>query len=82
VKEVLTEDEWRRLKGAYEDFTANVGATLGALFVRTSFVLTLAEAFAPDRVRELREALEYALQDTEDLFTSFDRKLNSLRPAR
>ena len=81
--EVLTEDEWKRLKGLYEDFVLDVGQSVDALFVRAGAALDAAERLAPAQVRILHglaEALALATRDIDDRFAAFERKLNEFRP--
>lgn len=85
MKELLTEDEWERLKGAYEDFASDVGRSLDALLLRTLSLAQRAAELAPGAVRELREALEalsFATIDIDDRFAAFERKLSDFRPRR
>jgi hypothetical protein len=78
----VDENEWRKLKEAYTDFAKDAGTALGAVLFRARFVLSVAQELAPERVRGLREALEYAAQDADDLFAAFGRKLDGFRPSR
>ena len=81
--EVLTENEWQSLKEAYADFEADVGASLGTIWVRAVLLGYLAEGTpeGPLRAggRSLGEAVRYAFQDIEDRFTSFERRLTQFR---
>ena len=76
----MDSNEWERLKGAYEDFAADVARAVDALLVRAGVVLDVAERLAPGRIREFREALELAAQDIDDRFGAFERRLNGFRP--
>lgn len=81
--EALTEDEWRRLKGLYEDFALDVGRSFDALLVRAGAALDAAERLVPRQVRELRvlaEALALAARDIDDRFAAFERHLMDFRP--
>ncbi|MEK6839231.1 MAG: hypothetical protein AABY08_05790, partial [Candidatus Thermoplasmatota archaeon] len=83
VRELLTADEWRRLKSAYEDFAVDVGRSVDALLVRAGAAPDAAERLAPRRVREIRElaeALSFAAGDIDDRFAAFERKLNGFVP--
>ncbi len=80
---MLTEDEWKRLKGLYEDFVLDVGRSIDALLVRASAALDAAERLAPGQVRILRgldEALALTTVDIDDRFAAFERKLSEFRP--
>ena len=80
---MLTEDDWRRLKSAYEDFAVDVGRSVDALLIRAGAALDAAERLAPGRVREIRElaeALSFAAGDIDDGFAAFERKLNEFPP--
>jgi hypothetical protein len=77
----VQENERRRLKEAYTDFADDAGATLETVFVWAGLLLAIAEGYSPGGVRRLREALEYAVQDTNDLFAAFERKLDGFRPS-
>ena len=76
----LYEERWRRLKEAYANFADDVGATPETVFVWASLLLAVAEGFSPGGVRRIRESLEYSVQDTNDLFAAFERKLDGFRP--
>ena len=77
----VEENEWRRIKEAYANFADDVGATLETVFVWASFLLAVAEGLPPGGTRRIRESLEYAVQDTNDLFAAFERKLDRFRPS-
>jgi len=72
--------EWEKLKEAYEDFATDAARTVDALLLRAGVVLDVAERLAPGRVREFREAMEFAAQDVDDRFAAFERRLNGFRP--
>ncbi len=80
---MLTENEWQSLKEAYADFEADVAASFGAVWVRAVLVGHLAEGTPEGPLREgarsLGEAVRYAVQDIEDRFATFERRLNRLR---
>ena len=76
----MNSDEWERLKEASEDFATDVARTVDALLVRAGVVLDVAERFAPGRVREFREALEFTAQDVDDRFAAFERRLKRFQP--
>jgi len=72
--------EWEKLEEAYEDFATDAARTVDALLLRAGVVLDVAERLAPGRVREFREAMEFAAQDVDDRFAAFERRLNGFRP--
>ena len=81
---MLTDDAWRRLKEAYEDFEIDVGRSIDALFVRAGAALDAAERLIPGQIRQLRdlaEALAFATLDIDDRFAAFERRLTEFRPA-
>ncbi|TLZ70013.1 MAG: hypothetical protein E6K10_09210 [Methanobacteriota archaeon] len=71
--------EWEKLKEAYEDFATDAARTVDALLLRAGVVLDVAERLAPGRVREFREAMEFAAQDVDDRFAAFERRLSGFR---
>ena len=80
MRRTVDENEWKTLKEAYEDFGVDVARTVDALLIRAGVVLDVAERLAPERVREFREALEFAA-DVDDRFAAFERRMNAFRPA-
>jgi hypothetical protein len=76
----LDDVEWKRLKEAYEDFALDAARTVDALLIRAGVVLDVAERLVPGRIREFREALEFAAADIDDRFAAFERRLNGFRP--
>jgi len=84
VTELLTDDEWRRLKATYEDLAVDVAASFGAVYVRARLLGYLAEASDDRTIREgaeaLVEAARYGVRDVSDRFAAFERRLNEFRP--
>jgi len=76
----LDDDEWKRPKATYEDFALDVARTVDALLTRAGVVLDVAERVVPGRLREFREALEFAAADIDGRFAAFERRLNGFRP--
>ncbi len=68
-------------KAAYDDFAVDVAASFGTVYVRAGAVLEAAKGVAPEGVRGLREALEFAAQDIEDRVAALERRLNEFRPS-
>jgi hypothetical protein len=76
----VDDDEWKSLKEAYADFAVDAARTVGALLIRAGVVLDVTERLAPGRVREFRQALEFAAADIDDRFAAFERRVNAFRP--
>jgi len=76
----LSETEWARLKGAYEDVANDVGRTVRAIGLRAMALAEAARGLAPGETRGVLEAFAYGIRDIDDLLVRFERELGRVRP--